>query len=417
VKKRNMPIINLPDLGSLPAAMVRASGPANPESLLNRVAAEYEDVTRIMSQLGDEVKKFHRDAREKDDEFSARIQTVEQMVAMASIQGFGSHGGAFDTVASRLMHQIGDSPLFSHLKEGNQGTCRVKIDAGIRAALTNDGKGTSNDGSIPSQPERVGIVGEVQRPLRLLDALPTRPTSSDSVEFVKLNSTGDASEQDHEGDEKAEIDADGTLVRAEIVTIAAHATASKQVLSDHAALQSNIDRLIRHKLLSRLEHQLINGAGGQGKIAGLLTQGTAFIPTIGATPADIIGEALVRQAEAGYLPSLIVMNPLDWFRIQITKSATEQEYMFGSPTVPVPPALWNAAVVRTPSMPEGRAMTIDTSFVTVLDRETLSVMVSNTHKDYFTRNLVSVLGELRAGLEVLDAAAIYEMDLVESSGS
>lgn len=68
-------------------------------------------------------------------------------------------------------------------------------------------------------------------------------------------------------------------------------------------------------------------------------------------------------------------------------------------------------VVSTASMPEGEAMTIDTSFTTVLDREAPSVLLSNSHKDYFTRNLVLILGELRAGLEVLDTAAIYKMSL------
>lgn len=53
--------------------------------------------------------------------------------------------------------------------------------------------------------------------------------------------------------------------------------------------------------------------------------------------------------------------------------------------------------------------------VSVLDREQPSVMLSNSHKDYFTRNLVAILGELRAGLEVRDGFAVYRMDLNASS--
>ena len=246
--------------------------------------------------------------------------------------------------------------------------------------------------------------------------MPSRPTSSDAFEYIQLNATGDASEQVLEGDEKAEIDFEGELLNGAIATIAAHTTASKQVLADNAGLQAAIDRVIRHKVLSRLEHQLINGPGGQGKIQGLLDHATAFVPTIGSTPADIVGESLVQQANNGYLPNLILMNPLDWYRLQITKTETEGEYLFGSPTMPVPPALWNASVVSTPSVPEGTGLTVDTRFTTVLDREQMSVMVTNTHKDYFTRNLVKILGELRAGLEVTDAWAVYKFDLGFSSG-
>ncbi|MCY1303483.1 hypothetical protein D9M70_531940 [compost metagenome] len=106
---------------------------------------------------------------------------------------------------------------------------------------------------------------------------------------------------------------------------------------------------------------------------------------------------------------------MDWFRLQITKkNATDEEYVFGSPTMPVAPSLWNSRIVTTPSIAEGEAMTIDTSFVTVLDREAPGVLLSNSHKDYFTRNLLLILGELRAGLEVLDTFAIYKMSLLHS---
>lgn len=161
-----------------------------------------------------------------------------------------------------------------------------------------------------------------------------------------------------------------------------------------------------------MENQIVNGPGGEGRIKGLRNQSTIFVPTIGSTPADIIGESMTRQADLGYLPNLVLMNPLDWFRLQITKKgAADEEYVFGSPTMPVPPALWNALVVPTSSVPVGEALTIDTAFTTVLDRESPSVLLSNSHKDYFTRNLVLILGELRAGLEVLDTAAINKMSL------
>ena len=77
--------------------------------------------------------------------------------------------------------------------------------------------------------------------------------------------------------------------------------------------------------------------------------------------------------------------------------------------LPIAPMLWNVPVVASPSVPLGQALTIDTSFVTVLDREAPSVMLSNSHADYFVRNLVAILGELRAGLEVRDTGAVNKV--------
>ena len=141
-------------------------------------------------------------------------------------------------------------------------------------------------------------------------------------------------------------------------------------------------------------------------------QATAYAPVVGETVADIIGEALQAQSNDGYQPNLVLMNPLDWFRLQITRNnETDEEYLFGSPTLPLPPSLWNTRVVTPASMPAGTVLTIDTSFVTVLDREQMSVMASNTHADYFIRNLVAILGELRAGLEILDTRAVFKLAL------
>ncbi len=232
------------------------------------------------------------------------------------------------------------------------------------------------------------------------------------MEFIQFSGTGEAAEQEHEGDTKAELEFEGTPARAEIVTIAGWTTASKQALSDAPALQSQIDRVIRHKVLAKLEDRLINGVGGQGKINGLWNQPIALVPTIGETPADMIGEALVTMANDGYVPNLVLMNPVDWFRLQITrKNDTDDEYVFGSPTAPAAPSLWNTRIVPTRSVAARRVMTIDTSLVTVLDREQMSVVLNNTHADYFVRNLVAILGELRAGLEILDTAAVRKFDL------
>lgn len=375
-------------------------------------------INASLEQVGEDLRQYRDDTEKWVGETNARLQAVEQLAVKFETGGVGYAGlsGAdHSPVSAQFTQALTESASFQPLSEWNVGTCRAKVGASLRAALTNEQGGSSGGAYIPSQPERGGIVGPALRPLRLLEALPSRPTDKDAVEFVQLNSTGDADEQILEGDEKAEIDFEGELVRAEIVTIAGHTTASRQVLSDHVALQQAIDQVIRHKLLARLEHQLINGQGGQGKILGLLAQATAFLPTIGTTPADIVGEALTRQADAGYMPGLVVMNPLDWYRIQITKTTDDDEYIFGSPTMPVPPSLWNTAIVRTPAMPQGQALTIDGMHVSVLDREQPSVMLSNSHKDYFTRNLVAILGELRAGLEVRDGFAVYRMDLNASS--
>lgn len=363
--------------------------------------------------------------QEKYDAISSRTQHLEQRMAKVDAEGGlqALHGSAqaspgamavdalfADDSADPMLLRARDAAAQN--KKVPTFNSRITVEGSIRAALTNEGRGNVGDTSVPSMPERRGIVAPVFRSLRLLDVLPSRPTSSDAVEFIQLtHDNEDAAEQDLEGNLKKEIPVAGLLQRAEIATVAGWTDASAQVLADVPAMRQQIDNIIRNKVLSRLEHQLINGSGATGKIHGLLPQATVFVPTIATRPADVIGESLVRQANNGFSPNLVLINPLDWFRMQITQvNGDDYEYVFGSPTSPLPPALWNTAIVPTPSMPEGKGMTIDTSYTTVLDRMQMTIAVGRKNDD-FIRNLITILGELRAGLEVLDPWAVYSFDL------
>lgn len=350
-----------------------------------------------------------------------QVQNIEQILAKMGVEGvhLADSTTIVPGIGSQVTARLQEDDDFKDAAEAasrgmksKKMACRINLDGSIRAALVNEGRGNVGDTQHPRQVDRNRNVPLVLPRLRLIEALPHRPVVGDAVEFIQVKATGDAAEQVKEGDLKAEIDVEGSLETASIATVAAWTSASKQVLSDAPGLASKIDTLVRYKVLGKLEGLLLNGVGGTGKILGLIAQATGIIPSIGATPADRIGESLVRQANDGYQPSLVVMNPLDWFRLQITRvNAQDDEYVFGSPTSPAAPSLWNTAIVATPHMTAGKALTLDTSFVTVLDREQTSVMVSTEHADFFIRNLVAILGELRAGLEVTDVKAVNIFDL------
>jgi len=379
------------------------------------IAEQYEGVRSDLKRVSGELEEYAGQSQKNYDSVAARLQAVEQLAA-EGVGGFKLPGtnSTFLTFGASALDAAEGNQAFENLKDWNQGTARLKLDAPLKAALVTDGSGSSTDGFYNTPAERGQIVvGGGRRAMRLLDALPTRKTTSDAVEFVQVSAAEDAGEQILEGDAKQELNASGSLVRAEIATVAAFTAASRQVLSDNEQLQAAIDRMIRYKLLTKLENLLVNSTTATGKIDGLINQATALVPSLASTKADAIGESLVRQADAGYMPNLILLNSLDWFNLQTLKE-TGGDYIFGSPAIPVPAALWNAAIVASPVCPQGTALTIDTGLVTVLDREQPNIMLSNSHADFFTRNLIAILGELRAGLEVLDQGAIYKIDLSDS---
>ncbi|MNZ70880.1 Phage capsid family protein [compost metagenome] len=387
-------------------AQLNAAGGTNPQAF----AALAEVVGDLGNDLNEVIKisaENNQTTKENTAQLNARLLELEQAAVGAKSRRVASHGTTHD-VSGEVIRSLGESTAFASLKEWNHGTVRAKVGASIRAIVT-EGRGDSNSGTMPSNPERSGIVGPALSPLTLIQVLPSRPTASDAVEHVRLNVTGDAAQQVKEGDEKAELDFEGELVRAGIITVAGHTTASKQVLADNSALQSQVDLVIRSKVTSKLEDHILNGQGGDD-VEGLLHLATVMVPSITSTPADRIGETVTAMRDRGYNPNVVVMNSWDWLKLGITKDA-DGNYQFGSPLSPAGMTLWNSPVVTSSKMPQGQVLVLDTAYITILDREAANVMVSNSHKDYFTRNLVLILGELRAGLEVLDGQAIYLVDL------
>jgi HK97 family phage major capsid protein len=372
------------------------------------VAEQYAGVQTQLQKVGSDLQNYH-------GETSSRLMALEQAVVGRLNDGGGFLGRSVDFSAQALQ-AFNETPAFGALQDWNVGTARCKLEVAIKAALTTgDSSSSSSDGNTyyPGSPERSGIALQVLRPLSLLDVLPSRPVGSDSVEFVQLRTDDEADYQVKEGDAKAEMDFSGNLAKANVVTVAGWTPASKQVLSDQTGLQQNIDSVMRHKVRSKLENQLINGVGGDGKIDGFLNQATPIVPAVAVNAVDGIGEALAVMRANGYQPNVVVLHPLDWFAFLIAKN-NDDDYLFGSPVAPIGPGLWSVAVVQSASLARGQALIIDTQHVTLLDREQASVLLSNSHADFFIRNLIAILCELRAGLEIRDTGAVYHLEFTSS---
>lgn len=385
----------------------------------DRIAAAIEnnnEATRAAIDAAKASGQIATRAEQRISEVAAHLQVAEQKLAMLENGSTGTVAYRSPSVGASLVQRIesGEADGFAALREGNTSKARARLDAGIRAALMHSG-GSSSEGGMPSQPETGAVFGSPVRRLTLLEALPSRPTTRDAVEFVRVTASGDADVQAVEGSTKANIDLDGELVRAEIVTIAGVASASKQVLADHDQLAGVVDRVMRGKVGDKIEAELVNGDGTPGHMEGLLEQAVTTVPTVASEPADIVGEVLATMRDDGYTAGFILLNPLDWHELQIQRTTPGGEYLFGSPAAPIPPSLWNTPVVLCSALPRGTGVAVDTSCATVLDRQQVTIEASEHHADNFTKNLVTVRCEARIGLEVSDQWGVRKFDLSASS--
>tara|TARA_R110000868_G_scaffold6539_1_gene36879 strand:+ start:4224 stop:5357 length:1134 start_codon:yes stop_codon:yes gene_type:complete len=336
-------------------------------------------------------------------ELKAQVGELEQEFARIPVDGLPSARHTVNPVASQIIESEG----LERIRNGVPSTGKVTIEQGLRAAISNPDVGQDGDSAYPTPARRAGgIQGIVTPRLSILDMLSVIKTGERTYEYVVLDDYINAADyQLKEGDLKQQTDMPTKLSRAEVATIAHWLPASLQVLDDNNGLINIVSQVLSVGCRQKLEHEVLVGAGGEGKILGIVPQAQAFIATM-AGPADRVGEALTDLNSAGWNASAVVMNPSDWFAIASERAETGNgQYVLGSPRDPAPASLWSAPVVTSPSMPAGQALVLDTSIVSLLDRQQVSVQLSRHDGDNFRRNLVTVLAELRSGLVLYAPAA------------
>lgn len=367
-----------------------------------------ELLTKAVEDHGTAVKSMSQKVNESLTKAEQALELAQKMEE----KGVRLRGGSIQVDTKSAVQAFLKSPGVAAIREGANSTGRVELPAISIKALVNSGRGQAGDSEYSVQVERgTGIFNDPRQALRLFEVIASIPVGSSTYEYTQLDSfDNNADYQVGEGTLKSESSVALKQETANIETIAHWTRASVQVLSDEPSLQSYLSNLMGYGALAKLEAELINGVGGTGKILGLMAQAVAFVPTIGTTPTDRVGEAAATMKAAGWKPNVVLMNPLDWFAIQTTKSA-DGLYLLGGPQDPANATLWKNAVVEIPSMARGKALVIDTANVRILDRMQPAIIATRFDRDNLVTNLVTLLAELRAGLAVFARDAVRSVDL------
>lgn len=288
----------------------------------------------------------------------------------------------------------------------------VEMPRQLITSLTTDADGSAGDAIAPDR--RPGILEIAQRRMTIRSLLAPGNTASNLVQYVQETGfTNAAATQQNEGDQKAESTIKLDLKSTPVATIAHFMRASKQVLDDAPAVASLIDNRLRYGYNLEEERQLLKGDGTNGDLFGLLHFATpysaAFVPSA-MQMIDTLRLAMLQTYLALWPANGIVINPIDWTRIELVKDG-QNRYIIGQPQGVAPKTLWGLPVVDTPAMDEDAFLVgAFTPAAQIFDRETLNVAVSTEDRDNFVKNLVTVRAEGRLGLAVYRPEALIKGD-------
>lgn len=260
-------------------------------------------------------------------------------------------------------------------------------------------------------------------PLSVIDLI-NWGTTSDPVSYYLRESTFEImADIAPENTDKKESNFSFGITQLNVGTIAHWIRTSKQVLSDMPLLANYLETRMAYGVRYKLEYYVVNGhtpAQGQQKIfSGLLEADNyqEIEPEDAVTAIDYLNKAKYQAAASYVLPDSVILNPEDWGKIERIKGE-DGHYVFGSPGAVLQPVIWGLPVIFAASMPKGKFWVgnIKLGFDGQI-REDVSITVSTEDGNNVTKNLVTILAEMRASGAVVLPEACVSGDLPEITGT
>ncbi|WP_208543753.1 phage major capsid protein [Rathayibacter sp. VKM Ac-2804] len=305
---------------------------------------------------------------------------------------------------------------------------------GLKALLT--GTSSTSGGAFVTNDRQSDFELLGRRPLALRDLISVRQTTSDTVEYVRQTAQLNSADVVAEATSSAAPTAPGAAgplvlaagggykpegsmafeqVTETVKTIAEWVPATKRGLADAGQLRGLIDQELRDDLAETEEDEIVNGSGTGEHLRGILStsgiQAQGYSSTVaGLDP--LLETTLLAQTKVKTVgrsrPTGYLMNPTDWEKIQLARLAKNPQ---NEATAGAIPTLHGLPVVESEAVASGVALVGDFRKAVLWDREQASITATDSHADFFIRNLVAILGEERVAFGVLRPKAFVTIDL------
>ena len=275
------------------------------------------------------------------------------------------------------------------------------------------------------------IYRGAEAPLVLRDVLLNLRTTSDSITVMQESGfTNNAAETAEATTVSTGLKPESALTFTEVSfpvrTIAHWVPITRQMLDDIPMMESYVNGRLLTGLERREDNQFINGDGTGANLTGLLaTSGiqdlnaaywTANPVANAGTSVENVNRVLRAKTKVattgGASASFVLMNPSDYEAIQTTADANRQYLFAGPSSAGGVPTLWGLPVVQSQNIAAKTALVGDGTMAAVADRMVGSIYTTDSHSDFFTRNLFVILAEERVALPVFRAAAFAKVALV-----
>lgn len=353
--------------------------------------------------------------KDKIDRAKADASMLAQIDAMVGqeterLSAIEAARGKKSPKAKSLGEQFVSSEQFQafHKLGRNRGTKWATGVVELHSELLDSDAGSPGSGGDLIVPDyRPGILPILFPRLVVADLLAPGNTDSNLIVYMQETFFENNADTVLEGAVKPESSLRFDQAEDRVHKIAHWLPVTEEMLEDVPQLRSYIDARLRLGVSIAEENKLLNGAASPAELTGILNRtGLRAAEIAGGSPDSPNADAVYRQMmgilnDAFVMPDGIVMNPTNWQTIQLMKDSSGA-YMGGGPfNLPPVSRLWGLPVVQTPAITAGTALVgAFRSAAQIFRKGGIRVEASNSHDDYFIRNLVAIRAEERLALAV-----------------
>lgn len=367
------------------ADQIKAFETANKEAL-EKSTKEYTELKAAFDTL----KKASDENQKVIDEFVAAKNNI-------NINTHKSFGEQVNTKVKEFTKQLTD------LKDNKSaGGINFNIPIEVKAAGTITLGNNYTGGTVGLTDFEAGLNPIATRTPLLRQLVNVRPVSSMYVAWAEMANRDGAVNTVAEGAAKPEIDFDIVEATKKVEKIAGYIKASKESLADISFLQSEINQELITQINLKLDSQLYSGNGTTPNLKGIVTYAPTFavastpfaLGIDGANRFDVLRVAAAIVAANNFTPNIALINPQDAAMMELAKN-TQGNYIF-------PPFYLNGGqqiaglrVYTSTVVTAGDFLVGDFTKDHLGIREEINIQIGYENDD-FTKNLVTILGEMRA---------------------
>lgn len=399
----------------------RAAKIKQAQDIINGVKAAERDLTKDETEQLDGIKselqnidgkiEQHEKSTSVMDEFTKAFQENGQKAGPVSeAKSLGDHFVKHLEKSGRSLLEAGhvEAPEFKSDSDPNLiGRGGVPSDAGWGPLITD----------IDTDPVR-----PIRRELTIADLLDSGPVSGNSISYPVYPALEGKPEFIGEAEKKPGIKIGKPTWQTDALgEIAGHFTISDDMAEDAPFVVSEINSEGLFALALAEEHDLLFGDGSGKRLTGILER--KGVQTLTAKSKDDNLEALYRaitkaRTGSGRPADGIVVNPIDYERIRLSRDGNGQYYaggpfagQYGQGGLMDEPAIWAKRTVVTEAVPEGTAVVGAWSSGKVFRKGGVRVESTNSHSDDFTHDRITIRLRSRLGLQVKRPAGFVKVTL------